>query len=515
MAMPRLLGHKRGRGLAAVAALTLIQAAAAGAAAFATRTLFEAIYAGGPLSALPVAILVTAGLLIAVTRVMARVMGERLGQDYAREVRAALFNHAARMPARAVSERRAGYMSLRFVGDMTAFRNWLGLGLPRLVSGAVLIPAMLGVLWLLDPVFAYALLPAIGLALLAITLGGLRLVPLQRRLRVRRARIAAEMAERMPLAPWLDRLGRRDAELGQLHKRTDAMIRAAVRHRRSAETLRAVPDLVAGMAAALVIVLGHQTGLGTGSIAAALAVLGLLLAPLRDLGGVWNHRAAFCAAWVKADAVLSRAQRDLYRGRQGLPKGPVDVVIENVALPSGRVFSGQVTAGETTTLPLTELDTDAVVDMLLGLDAPPSGRIALSGVDLRNLSRGSLRRGVCLVGTSPEILQGSLRRALAMGCSDRPEDARLERLARQEGLGPLIDRLGGLDGTVREGGRNLTRSERQAVSLLRVIMMRPRLILVGVDCDHEANRRIAQYQKKRSATVIACNAVLGHVSTAA
>ena len=514
-AMPPLLDKGRWRGLAAVAALTLVQAGAAGAAAFATRALFEAMHGGAPLPVPPLALLVLAGLVIAITRIAARVMGETLGQDYARQIRAALFDHAARMPARAVAERRSGYMSLRFVGDMTAFRNWLGLGLPRLITGVVLMPAMLGVLWLLDPVFACVALPLVALTLLATTLGGLRLVPLQRRLRLRRARIAAEMAERMPLAPWLDRLGRRGRELAQLQTRTDAMIRAALRHRWTAETLRALPDLTAGIAAALLILFGHRGGLTPGTIAAALAVLGLLLSPLRDLGGVWNHRAAFLAARIKAEAALSRGQRDLYRATQSLPKGPVEVLFDGVALPSGRVFSCHVAAGETVGLPLDELDAGAVMDMLLGLDAPRSGRILLSGTDLRDLSRGSLRRGVGQVGTAPEILQGSLRRTLSMGCSDRPADDALEEMTRQEGLGPLLDRLGGLSGTVREGGRNLTRSERLAISLVRLRLLRPRLILVGADCDAAVLHRIARIQNRRTATVICEPSHPGKVPNAA
>lgn len=513
--LPPVLDNGRGRGLVAVATLTLVQAAAAAAAAFATRALFEAMHGAAPLPVVPLTVLAAAGFVTAGTRVAARVMGERLGQDYARQIRAALFDHAARMPARAVAARRAGYMSLRFVGDMTAFRNWLGLGLPRLVTGVVLIPAMLVVLWVLHPIFALVVLPVIAVTLLAILLGGLRLVPLQRRLRLRRARIAAEMAERMPLAPWLDRLGRRGTELAQLQKRTDAMIGAALRHRRTAELLRALPDLAAGIAAALVILVGHRGGLTPGSIAAALAVLGLVLSPLRDLGGVWNHRAAFLAARVKAVAALSRGQRDLYRAGQGLPPGPVDIAFEKVALPSGGFFSCHVAAGDTVTLPLDELDAAAVMDMLLGLEAPSAGRILLSGIDLQDLSRGSLRRGIGEVSCAPEILQGSLRRALTMGCSDRPACSVLAALARQEGLGPLLDRLGGLDGTVREGGRNLTRGERLGISLLRLHLTRPRLILVRAEADLHGLKRIARYRKRRKATVLCAVSRTDRVSTAA
>lgn len=501
-ALPPLLDRKRGLGLAAVAALTLVQGGAAGAAAFATRRLFEAMHGGAALPVADLAVLVGAGIVIAATRVWSRQMGERIGQDYARQIRTALFEHAARMPARAVAARRAGYMSLRFVGDMTAFRNWLGLGLPRLIAATLLIPVMLAVLWLLDPVFVLVVTPIFVLCLALIAWTGLRLVRLNRRLRARRARIAAEMAERMPMAPHLDRLGRRGKELGLLDKRTDAMIRAALRHRLAVETLKGLPDLAAGITAALVILAGSRAGLGTGTIAAALATLGLLLSPLRDLGGVWNHRAAFRAAAIKAEAALSRSQRDVYRRGKSLPTGAVDVVFRDLVLATGTRLSFRAEGAGVTELGLGELDAEVVIDMLLGLDAPPTGAILVSGIDLCDLSRGTLRRDVQRIGTRPEILQGSLRRALVMGCDLRPDDGTLTQLAQDAGLGALLDRVGGLDGTVLEGGKNLSQAERLAISLVRVRLSQPRLVLLGPDIDDDQARRLLPALAARDRTVI-------------
>lgn len=505
-ALPRLLDRKRGLGLAVVAALTLVQAGAAGAAAFATRSLFEAMHGGASLPAAALAVLVGAGALIAATRVASRQIGERISQDYARQIRSALFERAARMPARAVAERRAGYMSLRFVGDMTAFRNWLGLGLPRLIAATVLIPATSLVLWLLDPVFVLVVTPIFALSLAVIGWGGLQLVPMQRRLRARRARIAAEMAERMPLAPHLDRLGRRRKELEQLDRRTDAMIRAALRHRLGVESLKALPDLAAGCAAALVILAGFRAGLGPGNIAAALAALGLMLSPLRDLGGVWNHRAAYLVAAIKAEAALSRAGRDLYRAGKSLPRGTVDLVFEDVALPSGTRLSLRAEGGAVTELGLGELDAHAAMDMLLGLEAPPTGAIRLSGIEVSDLSRGTLRREVQRIGTTPEILQGSLRRALVMGCDVRPDDPTLTQLAQIAGLGALLDRIGGLDGTVLEGGKNLATAERLAISLVRMNLSRPRLVLLGPDVDDDRVRRLLAVLPGRKRTLLCLRA---------
>jgi len=505
MRCPEPLANGRGRGLARVTALTLLQGIAAGAAAFATRGLFEALRAPQPLPASLLGVLAVSGAVIAAARVAARVSGERLGQRYARDIRMALFEHAAGMPASDVVFRRSGYMSLRFVGDMTAFRNWLGLGLPRLIAGAVLIPIALIVLGLLEPAFAVWSVPLVLAALAVIAAGGIRLRPLHRRLRARRARIAAEMSERMPLAPHLDRLGRGQTERRQLDKRIGRMVSAAVARVRLSETLKVVPDALAGLAGVAILVGGARAGASPGTIAGGLAALGLLLSPMRDLASVWDLHSAWRQATRKAEAALNRAQRGGYTEGLPLPPGPVGIEVNGLILPSGRTLSLCLPPGAEGDVPARECDSDFALRALAGLENVPPGRVRLSGVCITHLSRGALRRGVAPIGASPPILQGSLRRALTMGVTERLADDRLEALAREAGLGSTLDRLGGLDGTVREGGRNLSGVEGAAISFVRARQQAPRLVLLegttgGLDAPMQA--RIGRWLRASGATIL-------------
>ena len=171
-------------------------------------------------------------------------------------------------------------------------------------------------------------------------------------------------------------------------------------------------------------------------------------------------------------------------------------------LPSGQILTLHTKGGTEAYLAIDELDAQAVRDMLLGLDTPTAGRILLSGVDLRDLSRGSLRRNVQCLSAAPELLQGSLRRALLMGCDHRPEEETLEHLAHDLGLGPLLDRLGGLSGTVLEGGKNLTQTERLALSLARVRLAQPKLLLLAPEVDESTRVRLPSHLRKRNTTVI-------------
>jgi ABC-type multidrug transport system fused ATPase/permease subunit len=503
--MPRLMENGRWRGLVTVSLVTLAQGVAAGVAAFATRGLFEAMHAGPTLPPGLLAALIISGLVIAGARVLSRLMGERLGQGYALAIRLALLDHASGMAASAVAMRRSGYMSLRFVGDMTAFRNWLGKGLPRLIAAVVMIPAACVVLWLLEPRFALAIAPLFAVTLVVLAVVGPWLEPLHRRLRARRARIAAEMAERMPLAPELDRMGRRSAELRSLRNHTERMIRAALHRLFWAESLKALPDAVAGLAACAVIVTGARTGASTGTIAGALAAIGLVLPPLRDLASVWNFRAAYLAAHKKCTAALSRAQRGTGQGDTRLPTGPLGVTVRDLPMPQGTTLTLDIAAGETQALTCSAAEADTLFSALCGLEPVPSGHALLAGLCLSNLSRGSLRRGVHRLSSTPVVLKGSLRRNLSLGLLNRPSDAKLRKAARAAGLRALMDRIGGLDGALGEGGRTLSPADRSALSLARILLGKPQLVLLedGVwHLDPDARDTLAAHIDRTGATIL-------------
>ncbi|WP_176804996.1 ABC transporter transmembrane domain-containing protein [Paracoccus isoporae] len=513
--LPPLLAVGRRWLLARVAALTLLQAAAAGAAAIATRSLFAALdTAPEDLPATALIVLALSGAVIATVRVAAQLAGERLGQGYALDLREALFDHACAMSASDVAARRSGYVGLRFVGDMTAFRNWARLGLPRLIAGVILIPATCLILAWLSPALLWALLPPVAVALVAIVAGGPMLVPLQRRLRARRGRIAAEMTERMALAPEIDRLGRRSGEMRRLRQRSERMIQAALARLRLAEALKALPDLVAGLCAALLILIGARTGLGTGTIAAALAVLGLLLTPMRELAGVWNHYAAWRAARDKCAAALARPRRGNY-GRRGLPPGPVTLSMAGLPLNADSPpLSMTCDAGARCLLSLPEAQISHLFSLLQRLEVPPPETLFLSGIPLEQLSRGALRRNICRIGPDVPMLRGSLRRMLTLAVSSRPDDDRILDVIDRLGLRGVLCPDGDLNRRVSEGGRNLSTEQRAAISLVQAAMARPRLVLVGQDMSAagpDLCNALGRWLKGASVTVLCAESVAARI----
>lgn len=483
--MPRILNAYRLRLLAEVVALVLMQGVAAAVAAFATRDLFSAMHDRADLPEIAMVSLAVSGGLIGLCRVLSRVRGERIGQTYALDIRRALFTQEAAMARHDVALRRTGYTSLRFVGDLTAIRNWPSLGLPRLVAALVLLPATLIVLGMLHLDFLLFTVPILMAGLVFLSIGGLFLPRRHAALRKERARIAADMAERMPIAPMLSALGRQGAEERRITKASCRMIDAAVSRLRLSESLKAVPDGIAGLLALAVIWCGVNAEAGTATIAAGLAAIGIALTPIRDLATVWNHLSAFKIAHGKCRTSLSRPRRGTLTAGKILDPGPVALSISGLGVGPIRQLSKDITAGAVIRITgPTGCGKSLLLNLIAGVDRYDTGSIRLGEHRIEELHPDSLRQSVALITTAPTILKGSLRRALTMGLTMRPEDEVVVAAARDFGLEALIERPGGLDTKIAENGRNLSDGQKLRIALVRAALGTPGLILLDAVADH-------------------------------
>ncbi len=479
--MPKLLAGRRGWGFTLIILALLGQAIAAGIAAFSTRDLFAALATGqGFANMQALTALALSGLGIAIFRIIARLLGERMGQTYAYDIRCALYSHTSRMARQTVAMRRSGAISLRFVGDLTALRSWASLGLPQLVAAFILIPVTLSVLFLIEPEFGAYTLPLFVFAIIIMALLGRTLPEVNQDLRSARWRLAADMTERMPNAPYFEDIGRTDREMGLIKRRTDKLIEVSMRRVRAAELVRAVPEILAGLTAALIIWLGFRADLPTASVAGALAALGLGLQPLRNLGLVWNRHSAWQAAHVKTVRALSQETRpDDLEQENLLPKKPPSIEVTNARISAtGKICASASAGSKVAVIGSSGSGKSTLMALLAGHDLERPGHVRIGGVCLSELSAKERSRLISLITRDDPLLKGSLRRALTLGLQRRPNDRQTIKVAKRIGLGPVLERLGGLDGKITEGGRNLSSGERSRCLAARAMLSNTPLVLL-------------------------------------
>jgi ABC-type multidrug transport system fused ATPase/permease subunit len=484
--LPGIAAGGRGRTIASVALLALGQAGCAGIAAFATRDIFVALGEGGAAPSAALIALVLGGLGLALLRVAERILAERLGQDYAGALRLTLFRHISRLPQRAVAERRAGALTLRFVGDLQAVRGWVAKGLARMISAAIVIPLTTIVLFLLEPVLGAAAALPLALGLLAMVLAGRTLAPAHRRLRNRRARLAADLSERLPHGPELRLLGRLETECRRLVQRTEALIEAAVARAQRSALLRAIPDIAATLAGAGLLAAAWWTGATPATAAGSLAALGLLTHPLRTVADGWELHRGWLIARDKCEAVLrTPPMRRAVAKADTEDAPPGQLAFRQVRLDRGKAgFDAVARAGEkVAVVGPNGSGKSLLLAVAAGLEQPACGEVMLGGTDIRTFGRRERQQRIAFAGPHSPILKGSLRRSLSMGCAHVPDDPTICRQATAAGLGLLLERLGGLDGTVAEGGRNLSSGEVRRILWTRALLSGADLVLLDEPDD--------------------------------
>jgi ATP-binding cassette subfamily B multidrug efflux pump len=105
-----------------------------------------------------------------------------------------------------------------------------------------------------------------------------------------------------------------------------------------------------------------------------------------------------------------------------------------------------------------------------------TGSLTLDGVELSELQPASVRRAVGEVRQDAQLFAGDVRFNLSLGADI--EDAALIEAVQLVHADRVVQRLGGLDGLIEEGGRNLSSGEAQLLSFARTMAHDPPIVLL-------------------------------------
>ncbi|MGP3980213.1 ABC transporter ATP-binding protein [Streptomyces sp. KR80] len=465
------------------------------------------------LAALIAVIAVAEAGLGLVTRWLSATIGEGLILD----LRTAVFDHVQRMPVAFFTRTRTGALVSRLnndvIGAQRAFSDTLSGVVGNLVTLLLTLVVMIGISWQIT-LLALLLLPAFLLP--ARRVGG-RLAKLRREAANHNAAMSTQMTERFsaPGATLVKLFGRPADESAEFAARARRVRDIGVRTAMVQVSFVTALTLVSALALALVYGLGGfyalRGTLDAGAVVALALLLTRLYAPLTALAGA---RVEVMSALVSFERVfevldlkpLITEKPDARR----VPDGPVSVEFD-------RVGFGYPSADKVSLASLEEvanLDTRGGVEVLheVSFRAEPgqmialvgssgagkstiaqllprlydadSGAVRLSGVDVRDLSAESVRHTLGMVTQDGHLFHDSIRANLLLARPQATEDELWEvlRRARLEGLVAALP--DGLDTVVGERGYRLSGGERQRLTIARLLLARPRVVILDEATAH-------------------------------
>ena len=137
-----------------------------------------------------------------------------------------------------------------------------------------------------------------------------------------------------------------------------------------------------------------------------------------------------------------------------------------------------------------------MVDLILGLQTPTSGRISADGEDTV-ARRVEWQSGLAVVPQDVFLLDGSLRDNISFSPdSSATDETQVQRVVKQAQLLELIDELpDALDTHVGERGTRLSGGQRQRVAIARALYRSPQLLVLDEATsalDNEMEHRISE-----------------------
>jgi ATP-binding cassette subfamily B protein len=458
--------------------------------------------------------LVRAGLMVGRRLISGR---QALGVEY--DLRDELYAHFLRLSFGFYDRSQTGQLMSRATIDLQSVRFFLGYGLIFFAQHVVTIVVVAIVLF----VYSWKL----ALVALAITPGLIVTAyryssvahPVLRDVQQKLADVAIVAEESIVGVHVVKSFSQEERRRDRFARAADAVFNqtlAANRQRAVYVPLLTFMPLVAQ--AAVLLVAGRMVvsgSLSLGSFIAFNLLLAMLVMPLRMLGMWIGQAQRATAAGERIFEILDEPEEIADRPKaEPLPSGPGEVRFERVdfayepsrpileeielSVPAGRTVAliGRTGSGKTTLAALVPRFYDAT-----------AGRVLVDNVDVRDVTRRSLRREIGVISQDPFLFSASIRDNIAFGMPDAPHEA-VEAAAQAAQAHEFIVELPqGYETVVGERGITLSGGQRQRVAIARALLIDPRILILddataSVDATTEAKIRAGLREVMRERTTI-------------
>jgi ATP-binding cassette subfamily B protein len=479
-------------------------------------------------------LMVAAALADAALALLGRWYSARIGEGLIFDLRMALFDHVQRMPIAFFTRTQTGALISRMnndvIGAQRAVTDTMGSIISNVIVLATTLAAMIVLEWRLT-LLALLLLPVFVLPAKRV---GRRMQALTREQMDLNASMNTTMTERFNVSGALlvKLFGRHDVESSDFGDRADRVRDIGVRSAIYGRTFFISLGLVAAVATAFIYWFGGRLVISEAITIGTLVALGTYVTRIyQPLTSLTNARVDLMTALVSFDRVFEvlDAPNPIVDADEAValvePKGRIELDHVDFRYPAASevsIPSLEVNGAGTGQAPLDDRPSDQVLfdlsatiepGQLVALVGPSGagkttlsmlvprlydvtgGTIRIDGHDVRDLKQRSLRAAIGVVSQDPHLFHDTVGDNLRYARADATDEEVVEACRAARILDVILALPDRFDTVVGERGYRLSGGEKQRLSIARMLLKDPAIVILDEATSHLDSENEAAVQE--------------------
>lgn len=418
---------------------------------------------------------------------------QMIGQKVMLDMRMDLFSHVQSLPVSFFDKNPVGRIVTRLTNDIAAIGELFSAGVIVVIGDVCIIIGIFIAMFMLHGELALITLATFPLmVIIALWFGG-RMKNSFREIRRKLARINSYLNENITGIKVIQLFNREKKNYENFDAINNDYLKEQVRYIRYFAIFQPSIAIVSALVVSLVLWYGagkYVQGLLTlGVLVTFLAYIHDLFEPIRDIVEKYNIFQGAMASSERVFSLLDEQPEAGFPGSQPFQKISKEEVggaiqFENVWFSyTGSEYvlkdlSFRIEPGQSVALVgVTGSGKTSIASVLTRLYEIQKGAIWLDGIDIRNIEKTALRHIIGLVSQDVFLFSGNLRDNITL--FNPIADAKVIKTVESLGLMPFINRMqDGLNTRISERGANLSVGERQFISLTRIILYNPCIIIL-------------------------------------
>ncbi|MFZ1793832.1 MAG: ABC transporter ATP-binding protein [Anaerolineae bacterium] len=449
------------------------------------------VYPGGNAQGLIMAMLILALVNIAAffaSRYQIILIGI-VGQNILMNLRTQIFSKVQALPLRYFDKNPVGDLMSRLVNDTETINQFVGNGLTQILGSIFgLIGVLIG-MFIQSPLLAFvSSLTIPAMFLMTWAFGKLA------RARYRETRktigdVSADLQEEIQGVRVAQAYNRTGANQQRFAERNAANRNANIQANALTSAFTPLVDVLSTVAIAIVAGLGGylaiKGSISVGVVVAFIAYMQNLFRPLQTISTLYTQAQSSLAGAERIFDLIDTDQEIDEAGARTMPPINGKVVFDHVSFaydPKKPVLSevsftaepGQVIA----VVGPTGAGKTTIISLLGRFYDVTDGAIKIDGIDIRDVSRSSLRSQMGVVLQDGFLFAGTVADNIKYGKLDATRE-QIEAAAKTANAHEFIMRLkDGYDTMLGERGGGLSQGQRQLISISRAILANPRILIL-------------------------------------